>query len=418
MKVWIVTIYDPLPLMAPHVRPMRWGMMIEALKQAGHEVKLWTATFDHITHQHLKNESTCEPVMPGISIQYLHGCGYSSDTSPKRWLHSRQMAREFLRIARADSERPDIIITQIPALEVAEAVVDFGKEQDIPTVVDIRDLWPDGYIRWLPAALRPYVQWLLWTETRRVRKIMRTATAITAVSQTYLAWGERHAGGQHSDLNQTFSLGYPSAGEPLPPEEKEKIRREFRQHHKLEPDDLVVLFAGTFCGSYDLAMVFEAARKLKNDGKSKLRIVIAGKGEGETELRRQAADCDNVVFAGWLDAHGLREALEAADIGIAPYATHAIMSLPNKPFEYMATGLPMVNSLKGELWTLVQENRIGMCYENAEQLYQTLRRMEENRDETMKMAQNARILFENNFTGSKIYSGFVKHLDKVINKIK
>ena len=417
MKIWIVTIYEPLPLMDPSVRPMRCGMMVKSLHKAGHEVELWTSAFDHIQHRYIENSSCIEKIVNGVTLQYIWGCGYTSDISPKRWFHFRKLAKEFKRIAESKTEKPDLIITQIPSLELAEAVVDYGKDYLVPVIVDIRDPWPDVYLRILTPSIRKYFQWLVFLERKRLQKILRMANAVIAVSKTYLSWGLEQVSRKELDIDKVFYIGYPELRQISGDYDRDRLN--FYKKCEIKDKDFIILFSGTFCGAsdYDWSTVVKVLKKISVKYNENIKLIIAGKGDNEGGFKRLIRNLANIKFIGWLESKELSLLLSIANLGILPFANRAQMSLSNKPFEYMAAGLPLLNSLKGELWSLIHENKIGKCYEagNVGQLYDAICWFIEHPGETRKMGENARKLFENNFTESKIYNNFVKHVEFIHN---
>jgi glycosyltransferase involved in cell wall biosynthesis len=90
--------------------------------------------------------------------------------------------------------------------------------------------------------------------------------------------------------------------------------------------------------------------------------VLAGNGEKTTKLKARARGLTNLTFTGWLDQFALQDLLSASAIGLAPYTSGAPQSMPNKPFEYMASGLALVSSLGGELRDLMHSEKIGLGY--------------------------------------------------------
>ena len=74
--------------------------------------------FDHLSHKNFRNNSSFESIDKSFSIQYLKRLDNKSDTSIRRFFHNRFLASEFLQVAKARTKLPDLIITQIPSLEV------------------------------------------------------------------------------------------------------------------------------------------------------------------------------------------------------------------------------------------------------------------------------------------------------------
>ena len=107
--------------------------------------------------------------------------------------------------------------------------------------------------------------------------------------------------------------------------------------------------------------------------------------------------------------------MQITDVGLAAYTKDALQSLPNKPFEYMAAGLPLLSSLPGELEGLITEHQIGLHYraDDVQSLIDKIVWLAEHPSERIAMGQRARKLFEERFRADIIYSKLAAHLEKV-----
>jgi glycosyltransferase involved in cell wall biosynthesis len=176
--------------------------------------------------------------------------------------------------------------------------------------------------------------------------------------------------------------------------------------------DLILAFVGSFGRTYDLATVIRAARELWTAGTRDVRFVLAGDGEQGDAWRRMAAGLPNVIFPGWLSAAQIRALLERADVGLAAYAEGAPQSLPNKPFEYMSGGLVLVSSLRGELASLIERERIGDTYSPGDVagLVEVVRALARDRERTRQTGLRSRALLMERFDSRKIYRQMAEYL--------
>lgn len=95
-----------------------------------------------------------------------------------------------------------------------------------------------------------------------------------------------------------------------------------------------------------------------------IRLLIAGRGPAEKELRRLAQDLnveDSVRFEGFVPYPNLPRLLAQADIGVATSRSNAFRQYasPLKIVEYMAAGLPVICSGGGEAEQMIEESRAG-----------------------------------------------------------
>jgi glycosyltransferase involved in cell wall biosynthesis len=414
MRCWIVATYEPLPGVDPAARLLRCGTLAQELIAEGHAVTWWTSTFHHVRKQNRFESSRTVEVSPRFRLELLHAPPYHRNVSWRRIRHNRHMARVFAAAAVARSiERPDVIFAALPSLELAEQAVNFGRSHGIPVVVDARDKWPDLYLNAVPAALRGVARVVLASEFGRARRIFGGATGITAVSDTYLDWGLQYAARPRGVCDGVFPLGF-----PVPEVSEQDVERRItslRQRHGLAPEALLFTFLGMFGSSYDLDTVISAARLLRLAGETRVLIVLAGTGELAPRLRASASDLPNVIFPGWLDQGDAWSLLRASSAGLAPYTRDALQSLPNKAFEYMAAGIPIVSSLPGELEALLLGERVGRQYRagNPASLAEAMRWLAGNPEERRAMGERARAVYEERFSTPAIYPALVRHLQRM-----
>jgi glycosyltransferase involved in cell wall biosynthesis len=387
-------------------------MLARALLEHGHTIELWTSAFNHVSHKHYHNYSKFEKVDERISIQFIKGCGYRSDQSLKRFLHNRQTGREFEKLANNRKQLPDIIFAPVPTLELAEAAVKFAVQKKIPIIVDVRDLWPDVYLSMFPKIIHPLVKLLLNSEYKRAKFTFKNASGITAVSKTYLNWGLCHAQRDLRDTDKFYPLG---SGETTTSNlvEPDKGTDELKQEFGIDHSKFIVTYVGTFSKFTDIQNILDAAKLLVD--RKNIHIVIVGQGEGSSHFIEMAAQLPNVTMTGWLNAAKAHIILSMTNVGVAAYSKDAIMSLTNKPFEYMAAGLPLLSSLPGELNELIQENNIGRNYVAGDplSLSQEILWFFEHPEETKNMGKNSIKLFSKQFRSDIIYKDFSEHLERI-----
>lgn len=413
MKIWLVTIYEPLPFGDIRTRPQRCGMLAKALLDRGHTVELWTSAFDHVTHKHIHKQSLLEKLGDGISIQFIKGCGYSHDLSPKRFLHNRQTGREFSRLANCRDERPDIIFAPVPILELAQAAVAYANRRNIPIIVDVRDLWPDVYLTMIPKAFYPLAKIFLYPEYKRAEFIFKNATGITAVSKMYLTKGLSYAQRNAKGTDKFFPLG---SGETVNPNllQSNDMTESAICKYKIDQNQFIVTFVGTFSKFLDIENILAAAKLLID--KQNIHLFIIGHGARSDEFSRIAISLPNVTMTGWLDAGEIQKILIKTKVGLVAYSEDALMSLPNKPFEYMAAGLPLLSSLPGELEQLIQQHDIGRTYTAGDpvSLAEGIRWFYDHPDQTSQMGERSLALFSAKFRSEIVYEEFSKYIEEIV----
>lgn len=413
MKVWIIQIGEPIVGIDDGARAGRCNMLCDALTRRGHEVTWWNSTFHHFRKAYRFPGLHVAVVRPGLTVRLLHGTPpYRRNASFQRLLNQRSIARQFKKAA-GQGDPPDVIFACLPTPELCEAAVRHGRLKGVPVIVDVRDPWPDLYLKMFPKPLRGLARLVLTPEYRRAARIFQGATAVTAVSETYLRWALAHARRAPTPRDRVFHIGYqptPAEGESAAGTLEEFVRR-----HRLDFAASLLTFCGVFGVSYDLETVVECARLFQAEGRNDIQFVLAGDGDKAGALRRQAAALRNIVFTGWLDQPSLRMLMKVTAVGLCAYTPEALQSLPNKPFEYMAAGLPQISSLGGELEEILRQHRIGLHYAagDARSLHEQVARLVGDPETRRQMSLRARQVFQEYFDAALIYPALAAHLEQI-----
>ena len=136
---------------------------------------------------------------------------------------------------------------------------------------------------------------------------------------------------------------------------------DFRRAYNLE-DKYVALYAGAHGMSNDLEVVLEAARLLQR--REEILILLVGDGKEKPALvgKAQAMGLTNVRFLPPVAKVDMGPALAAADACIAilkPVAMYKTV-YPNKVFDYMAAGRPVILAINGVIRELVEKAGAGI----------------------------------------------------------
>ena len=178
-----------------------------------------------------------------------------------------------------------------------------------------------------------------------------------------------------------------------------------------------IIFSGTFCESYDLSPISKAARILKEKGYTDYHFLIAGRGNLPKNILEEIKNSSEISFLGWLNKKELNFCLNNSYAGLAPYSKEALMSMPNKFFEYLAYGLPIISSLKSEMEVLIKQRKLGFNYysQSPESLASAIIKLDNNFKS--KSSRNSILKeFENNFNGDIIYFKFAEFVKRTFNK--
>ena len=249
---------------------------------------------------------------------------------------------------------------------------------------------------------------------RMARKACAGAFAISGHAPAFVDWGLDYGRRRPTRFDKDFPFGYVTR---MPESEAMADAEKFWKERGVgeEAGVPIVCFFGTLGHQFDIDTVIEAARRI--EPRRRVQFVLCGSGDRLEDFRRMAADCQNVVFPGWVDAPKIRALMKIASLALAPYRSTPDFeaSIPNKAIEYMSGGLPILSSMKrGILHALLIEHDCGKCYEgDPQRLADTICDLGNTSERLDEMADNASRLFEVRFTASKVYGEMAVYLEEI-----
>jgi glycosyltransferase involved in cell wall biosynthesis len=345
MKIHLVNPYGNLP--DEGWFPYRSSCLAEQLGQRGHEVVWWTSNLEHREKR---------PRHPGkreygrnFTVNIVKSLPYRKHVSLARIKFERTFARNVFKVLDASPEKPDVIVQAEPAVCYADIAVRYYKKRPCPLVIDVIDLWPELFRMLLPQSAKGLEKFVLGPLYGRRRRLLECADGFMAVSKDYLRVANVEAPGRPGIVAYLgIDVGSFSKHKGSPPCLPEK-----------QPGDIWCIYVGTLGKNYDISCLLEAAQRLVPH---RVKILIAGAGDRRGEVE-EAARRGLVIFLDTLTRQELIEVYRQCDLGLAPYAEGSTVAMPFKAFDYLAAGLPIVTSIKGELGEMLESNSAGAVYE-------------------------------------------------------
>ena len=168
--------------------------------------------------------------------------------------------------------------------------------------------------------------------------------------------------------------------------------------------DLMAVFTGTHGLANGLDAALNAAKELKTRGRNDIKLVLVGQGKLKEDLQARAKreDLDNVIFHSPVNKSKLAELMKGADIGLQLLANIPAFyygTSPNKFFDYISAGLPVLNNYPGWLAGMIKDNNCGYAIEpdNALAFADALENAADNKESLPAMGERAQALAKRNF---------------------
>jgi glycosyltransferase involved in cell wall biosynthesis len=194
---------------------------------------------------------------------------------------------------------------------------------------------------------------------------------------------------------------------------------DFRHAHHLE-EKFVALYAGAHGMSNDLNVVLDAAKLLMDE--KKIQLVLLGDGKEKPALQARSVQMrlSNVSFVSSVPKSEMPEALAAADVCIAilkPLEEYKT-TYPNKVFDYMAAGRPVILAIDGVIRAVVEAAQCGLFAEpgNPSVMADAIRKLAGDKEKACEMGLNGRKYLEQNFSREAIGAKLVVLLEEMVGE--
>jgi len=277
----------------------------------------------------------------------------------------------------------------------------------VPFLFEVRDLWPAFAV-----AVGVLRQPLLihaseWLE----RFLYRHADLVVVNSPGFVA---------HVQARGARSIELVPNGSDVAMFDPQADGSAFRRAHGLE-GMFVALYAGAHGLSNDLGIVLDAAHLLRDE--SHIAIVLLGDGKDKPALMAHAAEMEllNVRFIPPIPKTEMPQALAASDACIAilkPIPMYATV-YPNKVFDYMAAGRPIILAIEGVIQEVVEEASAGICVPPGDPvaLAHSILRLAADPEGRRAMGLNGRRYLEQHFDRSTLAAHLAGLMESLVNKV-
>ncbi|EKB48602.1 glycosyltransferase family 4 protein [Cecembia lonarensis] len=185
-------------------------------------------------------------------------------------------------------------------------------------------------------------------------------------------------------------------------------------------------FVATFTGAHGFANGLEAALDAADYLKTtpyfeKIKLVFIGDGIRKDDLMRSAEErgLSNCIFLNPVPKEKLIQYMHASDVGLMLLANVPAFyygTSPNKFFDYISSGLPVLNNYPGWVKDMIQTNECGVAVPpgDSQKFGEALIGLYKNKEQRFQMGQNARNLAERDFD-RQVLAGKLHKLFQEVN---
>jgi glycosyltransferase involved in cell wall biosynthesis len=298
--------------------------------------------------------------------------------------------------------RCDIVVATSTPLTIALPGIAAAIFRGKPFVFEVRDLWPElpramGVIRSrVVLAALSFLEWASY----------KTATACVGLSPGIVEGIARIRG----DRDAIAMI--PNACD---------VELFTMRQKRTRNAGFVAVFAGAHGQANGIDAILDAASVLRANKREDIRLLLVGDGKLKPQLQARALreNLANCEFRGPVPKNQVADILNLADVGLQILANVPAFyygTSPNKFFDYLASGLPVLTNYPGWVADLVTTHRCGVAVPpgDPKAFAEALIHLADNPHEVLAMRQNARLLAERGFNRTRFADAFVDVIEAAL----
>jgi glycosyltransferase involved in cell wall biosynthesis len=182
--------------------------------------------------------------------------------------------------------------------------------------------------------------------------------------------------------------------------------------------DFVAGFTGAHGKANGLSILIDVAYRLQQMGRDDIKLLLIGDGAEKPALvkRSQEMGLKNIIFHPPIRKSELASITASLGCGLMLLANIPAFyrgTSPNKFFDYISSGIPVVTNYPGWISEIIVKEEAGVTTppDNPSRLAEAIVRLCDNPDLCAKMGAAGRILAENVFARDKNASAFADWLE-------
>jgi glycosyltransferase involved in cell wall biosynthesis len=414
MKVWIFQTGEPLHCDLGNPRPMRAMNLTNKLIEMGHSVTLWSSAFYHQEKRHRVNEYKKIVFSKFLEIHLIPSPGYIKNIGIKRLYDHIVLAINLKKILKKESSIPDIAFIGYPPIEFAYVAQKWLAKNNVRTILDIKDLWPEIFISFLPKSMKIFVKFFLFPYFYLAKQVINNATAISSMTDSFLNYTINSFGRNRSKIDLATPFSSPKI--KLTYDELKTAKKWWRKH-KLNMNAIFrICYIGNLSPNIDLRPIKQAALYFEKECKE-VEFVICGDGVSFEEYKFKFRDIRSVKFIGRVDPSKAVALSLISQASLIPYKNSKDfqLSLPNKFVDSLSYELPIFSPLSGEVAKMIEKYNIGISYGKSfsKSLIEGVNILLDNNILLKEMIKNCRNLHKKHFENEAVYKNLANHLIRI-----
>jgi len=275
-------------------------------------------------------------------------------------------------------------------------------------IFEVRDLWPNGAVEMGLLTNKYLIRFAYALE----KLCYRTAKLIITLSP-----------GMAEDINSRYgfarTLSIPNAADNQlfgEPDVKWHLPEEFQGFK-------IANYVGNIGKVNNTELILSAAAVLDERGRGDIKIVIIGDGQQRDEIQRRITkqELNNIVILNLMPKREMVHWVQRSFCSLVPLLPSPILdtSSPNKLFDSLAAGVPVIQTTNGWIRKFIEENECGLSVDarSPGSLADALIKLVDDSALQGRMSRNARRLAETSFDRDHLAAEMLTGIEEVVKQV-
>lgn len=337
MNIWLINHYS-VPIKYYYLA--RTSCFAKYLLRAGHNVRVIAASTVHNSDVNLIEDNVLyrEETVDGIPYTYIN-CHQYKGNGLKRIANMFEFALKLEKAYKRFGDKPDVVLgSSLTPLACVEAIR-IARHFKVKSIVEIRDLWPEtavayGYVSKSNPVLVPFYYF--------EKKLYEYADEVIFTIGGGYDYIKEHRWDKDIPVEKVH---YINNGVDLESYDSNRKAYQIDDLDLQNKNVFKVVYTGAIRLANGLGHLVEVAKNIKNP---KIKILVYGQGDDLQRLKKLVKDesLNNIVFKGYVEKKYVPYITSCADLNIVHYADMQLGEFgvsPNKLFDYMAAGKPILD---------------------------------------------------------------------------
>ena len=395
--------------------------LTKSLLQKDIEVTLISSDFSHQNKKHRFNNWIDLKQSEGNRLVLIPSPGYKHNIGFLRIFDHLILGFRLHKWMKKQTNIPDVIFIGYPPIEMSFFAVKWASQNNVPLLVDVKDLWPDLFLDYFPKKLKKLGKILLFPYFYMKKFIFKKADGFCTMSQEYM---DLMLNISNRSSNEFDIVSHLSAPDPkiIDIDEINKAKSWWKNYHKIDlSHKRRFIFVGSFMSVFDFGPFKENLIKLKekiND----FEVVICGQGVYRKEIERTFLGISNVKIVEWIDYPKIVALTSSSSGAIIPYKDieNYRINIPNKVVDALSLGLPILTTVDGSIRKLCEKKNVGLYLSTIpkQKSINYLYRLITDEKFFHSISSNCKSLFYNEFNPEQVYSKLTKNIINLGSRLK